>query len=84
MEKDLLNSVYNVLNKYHKEYLLAKVRKEKEQIMNFVRNYLDSVVPDELYLKLNNGAGSGLCRHGFFESDLSKCLDIIKRMLENE
>lgn len=80
MEKELLESVYKTLNRYQKEYFFTNTRKEKDLIENFVRNYLDSI-PNELYLELNNGAGSGLCRRGFFESDLSKCLSVLERMI---
>jgi hypothetical protein len=41
------------------------------------------MIDDELYLELNSEAASGfgLFKHGFFESDLSKTLNILKRLL---
>lgn len=48
-------------------------KSDKIRIENYVRNYLKALL-DELYLELNEGVVSGLCEHGSFESDLSRCI----------
>lgn len=79
MDKNILIRVYQTLEAYYEDYLKCSKKSDKSRIETYVRNYLKNI-PDELYLKLNEGAGSGLCEHGFFESDLKRCISELKNM----
>lgn len=67
---------YDILDDYYTEYLTQ--HKNRSKIESLVRSYVDTL-PDELYIEACNGNASGLCEHGFFESDLQKILTILKR-----
>ncbi|MBQ8521473.1 MAG: hypothetical protein IJ456_08885 [Bacteroides sp.] len=79
MEKERLKEICSVLESYNRQYCLAD-KKRKDGVEKNVRSYVKTL-PDELYLELNEGAANGLCRHGFFESDLSECIRILKNKL---
>lgn len=76
MEKERLKEICSILESYNSQYCLTD-RNGKNRIERIVRNYVKAL-PDELYLELNEGAASGLCEHGFFESDLSRCIRVLK------
>jgi hypothetical protein len=77
---DKLIGICQVLESYYQDYMRSYKKSDKNRIENYVRNYLKTL-PGELYLELNEGAASGLCKPGFFESDLSKCIKKLKAMV---
>lgn len=79
MEKEYVQSVYNVLYQNWKEYCSANDRK-RNQIEDSVRRFADNM-NDELYLLLNSNSASGLFRTPFFQRDLEHSLDILNRLL---
>lgn len=79
MDKELLQSVYDYLNNQHREYYLAS-NKQKETIESQVRSYSNNI-DRELYSILNEGYDSGLFEHGFFESDLSRSIHTLSKLL---
>lgn len=80
MDKKYLQDVYDYLNEQYKEYYFATKKAQKSMVENRVRLYSHNL-KDELYLALNEGSASGLFEHGFFESDLSRSLRILKDTL---
>lgn len=82
MDKEKLESIYKYLEQKNQEYYLAD-KSRKEQIEKIVRNYAQTI-DREIYLLLNEGAASGLFRHGFFETDLNNSLRIIREILDQQ
>lgn len=80
MDREYLQGVYDYLNNQHTEYYLATKKAQKSTVEDRVRSYSHNL-KDELYLTLNENRASGLFEHGFFESDLSRSLRILKDTL---
>lgn len=80
MEKERLKGVRSVLESYCNDYLNALKRTDKDRVEKLVRNYVETL-PSELYIELNEGFADGLCKPGFFESDLNRCLRILKNKI---
>ena len=81
MDKNILMEVCQILDSYYRDYFRCSRMSDKSRIETTVRRYLKNL-PSELYLELNEGAASGLCEHGFFESDLSRCIRKLKEMTQ--
>ena len=82
MTKEEIKRHYEYFNeKFDKIYFTTK-KKEKERIRDTVRAYVD--MNDELYVLLSGGKGSGLFRHGFFNSDMSESKRVLKEALDND
>lgn len=79
MDEKQLRITYDVLRNYYQQYQLSS-SKERERIETSVRMYARSL-PSELYLLLNEDAGNGLFRHGWFESDMCHSLRILKDLV---
>lgn len=77
MGENIYSQYLHYLEEQYKLYLLSNRRSDKSRIETSVRSYVKTF-PDELYLELNEGSASGLCEHGFFESDLSKCINMLR------
>ena len=75
--------IYDVLSKREREYTLAKTKQERERIKKSVRGYANNL-PRSVYAELNEGFGSGLFEHDFFESDMGRCLAILKQKMKGE
>ena len=71
MEREKLKQILEDLRNFSHDFNSATSKIVKENIADVVRNYA-SHFPDELYVTLNDGNGSGLFEYGFFESDLKK------------
>lgn len=80
MEKEYLKGVYNYLEDQYADYNTSNSSKQKSMIETRVRSYSRGF-DDELYLILNEGSASGLFEHGFFNSDLSRSLRILKDLI---
>lgn len=76
-----LQTSYEVINEYYNDYLTQP--KRRNIIENNVRSYVNNL-PDEIYLEASNGSASGLCSHGFFESDLQKVLSTLEKRINQE
>ena len=70
--------IYNVLSEREREYVLATTKQERERIESSVRGYANNL-PRSVYAELNEGYGSGLFEHGFFESDMGRCLRVLEQ-----
>ena len=81
MDKEYLIGVYNYLNEQGDNYYLAVKKSQKADIEDRIRLYSKSLNGD-LYIKLNEGRASGLFEPGFFKSDLSRSLTILKDLLD--
>lgn len=79
MDKEKLKGIYKYLKQISREYYLAD-KLSKKRIESQVRNYAQTI-DREIYLLLNEGAASGLFRHGSFETDLNNSLNIIREIL---
>lgn len=75
--------IYNVLSKREREYALAKTKQERERIEKLVRGYANTLAPS-VYAELNEDCGSGLFEHGFFESDMGRCLAILEQKMKGD
>ena len=80
MEKEEIQSVYNTLFQYWRDYDGAS-SKIQSKIEKSARMYADSL-PDEIYLTLNQGSARGLFRSAFFQGDLERSLAILEEELE--
>jgi len=80
MDKEYLQNVYDYLREENREYYLATKESQKTMIEKRVRLYSHNIKAD-LYCILNENAGSGLFEHGFFQTDLSRSLKILKDLL---
>lgn len=81
MEK--YKEIYDVLSEREKEYILAKTKQERERIEKTVRGYANNL-PHSVYAELNENCGSGLFEHDFFESDMGRCLAILRQKMKGE
>lgn len=81
MDKDYLQGVYDYLNEQGDNYYLAVKKSQKAAIEDRIRSYSKNL-NDELYIKLNEDRASGLFQPGFFESDLSRSLTMLKGLLD--
>lgn len=79
MDENKLIGYCQVLESYYQKYVNCSKKSDKDMIETCVRNYLKTL-PNELYIELNEGAASGLCKPGFFKSDLSECIKRLKEM----
>lgn len=79
MDKEKLQSVYNTLSRYRSEYYGSSGRAQS-RIEESVRMYAETL-PGDLYVKLNQGSGSGLFEHTFFQGDLDRTLSILEKEL---
>ncbi len=79
MDKEKLQSVYNTLSRYRSEYYGSSGRAQS-RIEESVRMYAETL-PGDLYVKLNQGSGSGLFKHTFFQGDLDRSLSILEKEL---
>ena len=82
MTKKEYRAIYNYLLKLSEQYALTRKSSERNRIEQEVFNYVKTL-PFELYCELNDGAASGLFRHGHFESDMSNALRILKEKMNN-
>ena len=83
MERNTLSQHLHYLEEQYRMYLLSNKMRDKNRIETSVRSYVKTF-PDELYWELNEGSASGLCEHGFFESDMSRCINILKHKISND
>jgi len=81
MEKKELQSVYNTLSQYWRDYYGSNANTQS-RIEDSVRSYANTL-PDDLYVKMNQGSASGLFRSSFFQGDLERSLRIIKEEIDN-
>lgn len=81
MEKEVLQSIYNTLYRYWREYYGTSVKIQSE-IEETVRLYANTI-PGDLYLILNQGSASGLFKHGHFLEDMERSLHILEKELGN-
>ena len=81
MEREKLKQILEDLRNFSHDFNSATSKIVKENIADVVRNYA-SLFPDELYVTLNDGNGSGLFEYGFFESDLKKAISKIQELCE--
>ena len=79
MDKEELQRIYNTLSRFRNEYYGANSL-TKSRIEESVKMYINTL-PGNLYLKLNQGSASGLCRSTFFQGDLDRSLQIIEEEL---
>ena len=82
MAKKEYRAIYNYLSRQSEQYALTRKSSERDRIEREVFNYAKTL-PFELYCELNDGATSGLFRHGHFESDMSNALWILKEKMNN-
>ena len=68
MENNMLSQHLHYLEEQYKMYLLSNKMRDKSRIETSVRSYVKA-------------SASGLCEHGFFESDLSKCINMLRNKL---
>lgn len=80
MGNNMFSQHLHYLEEQYKMYLLSNNMRDKSRIETSVRSYVKAF-SDDLYLELNEGSASGLCEHGFFESDLSKCINMLRNKL---
>lgn len=80
---DKNSEILNALQHWYDDYCKSTSRNEKERIESSVRHYASNL-PGDIYVELNENAGSGLFRHGFFQSDMERCLRILKEKNKNE
>ena len=79
MDKEKLQSVYNTLSQYRREYY-GSCGRAQSRIEESVRMYAETL-PGDLYVKLNQGSASGLYRPAFFQGDLDRSLRILEEEL---
>lgn len=82
MEKEQLQLVYDILSQYRREYY-GSYGSAQSQIEKRVQSFGETL-PDDLYLKLNQGSASGLFRPAFFCEDLDRSLSILEKELNLE
>jgi len=76
MKKEELQSVYNTLSQFRREYYSSDT-KTQSRIEDSVRSYANTLSGD-LYVKLNQESANGLFRSSFFKGDLDRSLHILE------
>lgn len=56
-------------------------KSDRNRIHDEVRRFLD-MIDDCLYIEFNEGRASGLCKEGFYQSDLDKCISSLRKKMK--
>lgn len=79
-----INDAYSRLTELYDKWYCSHSKKEKDNIEDLVCNIVNNrhYISDSIYLMASNGSASGLCQHGYFESDILKLIEILKNQLQ--
>ena len=77
MDKEDLQSIYNTLSRFKREYYGSSGRTQSN-IEERVRMFAQTL-PGDLYVRLNQGSAIGLYRSSFFQGDLDRSLSILEK-----